>query len=61
MEQEKVLVHDNSPGEVHLIDGDFISADHAVCGQRLHPICSVHITNDEIPVTCKKCKEFVIT
>ena len=57
MDQEKVLIHDESPTEVHLVAGDFISATHTVCGKRLHSICSVHIIHDEIPVTCKKCKE----
>ena len=56
-ETEKVLIHDESPTEVHLVGEPFISATHTLCGKRLHSICSVHIIHDDIPVTCKECKE----
>ena len=53
---EKVLIHDEEPTEVHLVEGDFIDATKTICGERLHSSCCVHIVNDAIPVTCKKCK-----
>ena len=51
---EKVLIHDEAPTEVHLMEGLF--ADRTMCGERLHGCCSVHIENDKIPVTCKYCR-----
>lgn len=52
---EKVLIHSEPSTEVHLVRGDFLDATETVCGERLHSICCVHITNDNIPVTCAKC------
>ena len=52
---EKVLIHDEASTEVHLVGGNFLTADKTLCDERLHSICSVHIVNDKIPVTCNKC------
>ena len=53
---EKVLIHGDDPSEVHMVMGDFLNAIETVCGERLHPISCIHITNNKIPVTCEKCK-----
>jgi len=52
---QKVLIHEEEDGEVHVVAEPFIDAKETLCGQRLHPISSVHIVNDKIPATCKDC------
>lgn len=52
---QKVLIHEEEDGEVHVVAEPFVSADKTLCGQKLHSISSVHIVNDKIPATCKDC------
>ena len=52
---DKVLIHDDDSTEVHLVKDSFMADDETLCDERVHSINSVHIVNDEIPVTCIKC------
>lgn len=52
----KILVHDDEDNNTHYVFGNFVSAEKTVCGERLNPISTTHISNDKIPVTCEECK-----
>lgn len=54
---EKVLIHDDENEDVHYIKGSFLGANKTLCGQRLHPINTIHVR--KFDVTCEKCLEIV--
>lgn len=55
---EKILISEDGIDEViHYINCKFIDANKTLCGERLHPINTIHI--HALPVTCKKCLKLV--
>jgi len=55
----KVLIHDDGPdsGLVHATNARFIDSKETICGEKLHPISTLHTPNAAI--TCEKCLEKV--
>jgi hypothetical protein len=53
----KILIHDDDVDDnVHIIDDN--NSSLTLCGERLQPISSTHISNAKIPVTCECCLAF---
>lgn len=55
---KKVLVHTDEDEDIHYIKGGFLSANSTLCGERLHPISTVHV--HKFDVTCKKCLDLAV-